>query len=112
MRTRGRVAVTDIADIAHAKAVNQNFTGRNTAGNTYAVARKFNYSSVFADNDIFARHTQRLGKLCMFNQMAVFSVHRHKEFRAHQIVHHFNFFLAGMAGNMNTVAFFVTNVGA
>ena len=39
-------------------------------------------------------------------------MHRHKETRAHKVVHHFNFFLAGVARYMHAVALFVNNVRA
>ena len=37
----------------------------------------------------------------MKDQVTVFTVDRHEKLRANQPVHHFDFFLAGMTGNVN-----------
>ena len=44
--------------------------------------------------------------------MTVFTMHRDRIFRMHQRIDQLDLLLAGMAGNMNAVAFFVNNVGA
>lgn len=46
----------------------------------------------------------------MLNQVTIFTVHRHEETRTHQIVHHLDFLLAGVAGNVDAVALFINNV--
>lgn len=39
----------------------------------------------------------------MFDQMTIFAMNRHEEFRSYQIMHQFNFFTAGMSRNMYAV---------
>ena len=43
----------------------------------------------------------------MLDKMPVFAMDGHKEFRTDQMMHEFQFFLAGMAGNMHSVCLFV-----
>ena len=110
LRELTAVAQYDVAYVADTQAVNQHLACRHLAVNGNAALGQLDNTAVFTDNNVVCRHAEGFSQISMLNQVTVFTMHRHEETRTHQIVHHLDFLLAGVAGNVDAVALFIDNV--
>ena len=109
---RQMLAVTqhDASHVSYARTVDKDLARRNGATPFAGSLRELKDLADVRDKNILRVHTHRLRKPRMRLQMALLAVERNEEARMQQRMHDLEFFLAGMAGDMQALELIVDNV--
>ena len=100
------------AHITHAGAVHKDLARGDGALDLAGLSGELEYGADFADEDVLGVHAHGLGQLGVDLQVPLLAVDGQEELGLYKTVNDLQLFLAGVAGHMQALAFFVDHVRA